>query len=490
MKRGKLLLIIPIILFSYIAYANLAPMLSAEQQDAVYFIDIGSETDTFGDAKLNGPMDRISKPMQETAVPSNITYRNLTKDLVYFDLTHPNLADHSKINVQVRFKDNFPQEHDFKLGAHNKEEWSYNWKAIYDPFHAKLEETFHPASSDDSYRIYSVNNPDMIKNVTDFLLHPPSGSTIAVEPDIKNKVNTEPDITINRSASLTINRTLRGGHTFYTYIDSETLEFAVTKQDMNWYDGSDDLKITVYSNSDQEKGNITIPDDGDSSTSHAMGPKQTRTISIPGLETGVYKIVMAGGGDLYIQNISTKQDKLVAEKKLFVISPAELYTESISGGYLGFLTYHDSAYQDIRVQNSTLSTSIKIDRSKVQYKTYISPSSELCEISLPVGDMVLTSDGYFAFTKHSYFNPVRCNVVTLQNNLNWIKNNAVDYIVINSMNTTNEGEWVTAETQWDIKDLYVNGDTLSFATNTDHFEEYPNNTIPIDWIRINLTEVA
>lgn len=501
MKHGKLLFIIPLILFSYIGYANLAPILSTEQQDtvflsteqqdAVYFIDIGSETDTSGDAKLNGPMDRITEPMQETAVPSNITYRELTNGLVYFDLTHPKLANYSKINVRIRFKDEFPQGYDFMLGAKNKEEWSYNWKKIYNSFHAKVDGTYLCIARNDSIKIYATNNRTTSANVSDFLLRPPSDSTIAVQQPIN--INTAPDVTdlkINRSASLAINRSLRGGHTFYTFVDNEPLEFIITKQDMNWYEGPDDLKITVYSNSLAEQCNITIPDDGDTTNSRAMGPMQTRTISIPELDTGVYKIVLEGGGDLYIQNISTKQDKLVAEKRLFLISPAELYTESRSGAQLGFLTYHDSAYQDIRLQNSTLSTSVKIDQVSVQYNTCIPLSSELYEISLPIGDMILTSDGYFSFTQDSYFNPVRCNVVTLQNDFNWIKNNAVDYIAINSMNITKEGEWVIAETQWNMKDLYVNGNTLSFATNTAHFEKYPNNTIPIDWIRISLTEVA
>ena len=491
MNLGKFLIVIPIIFFSYIAYANLVTVDYAGQGSDnhdvyMYFIDIGTENDTIGDAKLGGPMDRVSVSLEEAAVPSNTTYRELTSSLVYFQITHSDLINHSKINVQIRFKDNFPQGYDFKLGARNKEEWSFQWKAVYDPSRAKLEETFHLAASNDSYRIYSVNNQE-IKNVSGFLLHPPSGSNIAVEPDIKIKVNTEPDIAVNRSASLTINRTLRGGHTFYTCIDNETLEFTVTKQDMNWYNGSEDLKITVYSNSGEEKGNITIPDDGDTSNSNAMGPKQTRTISIPGLETGVYKIIMAGGEDMYIQNISTEQDKLVADHRLFVISPTEIYTMIRKEQNIGFLTYHASAFQDIRIQNDTLSASVKIDRCAINYKTRMSPVGELYDISLPVGDMIITSDGYFAFTSDSYFNPTQCSVLTLQNDMDWIKNSGIDYIIINSLNTTDDNGWVIAEAEWDMKDLWVNKDTLDFATNTEHFTKYPNSTIPVDWIRITLT---
>jgi len=486
MKSTKFLILIPIILISYVAYANLVTVADTGKNDThSYFIDIGSENDTIGDAKLTGPMDRISIPFKGSALPSNITYRELTNNLVYFQITHSDLINHSKVNVHLRFKDNFPQISEFKIGARNKEEWSFYWKTIYDPFQAVLEDNFHLISGNDSYHIYSVNDPDMVMDVSNFLLHPPSGSTIAVEPGIN--VNKRPNITINKDATLTINKTLRGGHTFYTYIDDETLEFNITKQDLNWYKGSDDLKITVYSESGEEKGNITIPDDGDITKSSAPGPKQTGAINISDLQTGVYKIVMSGGEDLYIHNIATVQDKLVIANRMFLISPAEIYTGNTKEVNLGFLTYHDSAFQDIWIQNHTLAAPVIINRVATQYKMDIFPSMELYNISLPIGDMIITSGGYFAFTSDSYFDPFRCSVLTLQKDMDWVGNNGIDYIVMNSLNTTNDNGWVTADVEWDIKDLVLKKDTLEFTTNTDHFKNYPNSTIPLDWISITLT---
>ena len=297
---------------------------------------------------------------------------------------------------------------------------------MYNSFYDELDKFLLVASSDD-HKIYSTKNQNLNTGVTNLLEHPPSGSIIAVTPSIN--VNTKVNVATNKSASLAIDRTLRGGHTFYTCIDNETLEFTVTKQDMNWYNGSDDLKITVYSDSGEEKGSITIPDDGNANKG-GTGPMQNQTITIPGLETGMYRVEMSAGADLYINNITTEQDKLIADGRLFIISPQSIYTEMKKGGTIKFQTYHDSALQNITITNGATTAYVDVNQAHNWFEISLPPGDTPYEINLPKGDMIIESDGYLSFTRDSYFNPVACTVLSLQNNMAWIDENNIDYIVV------------------------------------------------------------
>ncbi len=484
MKPGRIILIIlPVVFLAYVMYANISVVSLSDQSKIAYTIDLGAENDTFGNAKLNGPTERISEFLSEES--SSTTYRELRNNLVYFQVTTPEISNYSKVQVKVRFKNNFPDNHIFRLGAQNQEEWSHAWKTLYDPFYTSLYENFPQASNDNGYCLYIVNGKKIDFKASEFVEYPPAGSTIVVEEGIK--VNANSQLSTNKSKSLEINTTLRGGHTFYTYIENESLEFAISKQDLNWYEGSDELKLTVYSTEDgDEKGNITIPDDGDISSSHTMGPLQAKSISLPYLSSGLYRIVIKADQDIYIQNITTTQDKLIVEKKLFYIPPADFYTEVQREETIGFLTYHESAYQDIHIQNNTLSAFITIDKKGVQYKTIVPPSKDLYRISSPTGDMIMSSRGYFAFTRDSYFTPFRCELLNLKKDIDWLKNNNIDYILVSSPDLIYDDDWIIAKAEWNLDELYIKDDTVFFVTNTQHFKDYPNNTIPIDWIKIDI----
>jgi len=118
----KILWLIPILTVGYIGWTNLMPLGATVD----YFIDIGSK-DTQGSAKITGPFDRISGGK----CADNITFRELKRDLVYFELNDRRLILVSDVSVAVRFKDNFPKGTRFRLGARNKQEWSYDWKDAY-----------------------------------------------------------------------------------------------------------------------------------------------------------------------------------------------------------------------------------------------------------------------------------------------------------------------------------------------------------------------
>lgn len=94
-------------------------------QDFNYFYDIGSQQDA--KSPYLTPLNRISEIIND----SNLNYRNLTSQLVYFIAPIPRGSEN--INVTAKFKDNFPLNAVMSIGASdNMTFWNYKYNLIRD----------------------------------------------------------------------------------------------------------------------------------------------------------------------------------------------------------------------------------------------------------------------------------------------------------------------------------------------------------------------
>ena len=482
----------------YILYRNVQPFGGSVD----YLIDIGSE-DGGEDAKLTGPMVRVSEPKKI----NEITYRELKSSLVYFELESPLLNKNSEIAVKVKFKDNFPAKHSFRLGAHNKEGWNWHWKNIYVPFYESELENFWLIKENNSLRAYSThlqpytNGDDII----DFLNKLPEGTVIATDTPLNLEIKTGVDIEkedYEKGGSLVINTTLREAHTLYIYIGYETLNFTVTKQDLNWYNGTDELEIAVFDLEGKLLGNITIPDDGIVNNTGERGKSQTRNLTIQNLERGAYRVDLKCTGDLLITKVETEQSKLVVANRLFLVGnnpgyfkgqktePIKVYFKNFKEKNIEFLTYHECGLQNITINGTIGSETIVVNEVKTWFNTTMKPSDDFYELQSEKEDIIIKSNNYFSFTKSSYFIPKKYEIMPLQNSMDWIEKNGVEYIVIEYQFTEEAGDgWKVGSARWNTRDLYIEDNKLSFVFNIPHLEreEFKNHVIPIDWIKITIT---
>jgi hypothetical protein len=492
MEYSKIVWSIPVILFTYILCMNMLPFGGS----ADYLLDIGT-----ADAKVLVPAERVSAQKRI----DNITYRELNSSLVYFTLDSPLLNKNSEIGIKVKFKGNFPAKHLFRLGARNKGEWSWDWKNIYVPFYETELENFWLIKEDNSRRVYSTR-PQPYKSGGEFIEFfslLPAGSVIAKEGNLKLELK----MGIEREAdeindSVVIHTTLRGPHTLYTYVCDEKLNVTVTKQDLNWYEGTDELEIAVFDLEGALVGNITIPDDGILTKTGERGTPQTRRLTIPKLDNGIYRIDLKCGGDLLITKIESEQDKLVFAGGLFLVGNnpcyfegkepehVQIYFKNVKEKKLEVMTAHECGFQTITINGTAGSETIAVNKRETWFNATMKPSDEFYELQSEKGDILLRSNNYFSFTKSAYFTPQRYEMKTLQNSMDWIEKNGVEYVVIAYQPTEEAADgWKVGRATWNTGDLYVKENKLRFVFGAPHLgtEEFKNNVIPIDWIHVTIT---
>jgi hypothetical protein len=509
----RILWLIPVLAIGYIGWLNLMPLGGT----TTYFIDVGGE-DSQGNAKITGPFDRISE--KETA--SGTSFRELEKNLVYFELDDRRLSSADEVGVSVRLKDNFPGDAKFSLGARNEQEWSYYWKEGYIPFYDELV-NLPTVTANESVRVYATGRRDSagFQSPDDFLQNPPLGAVIATsdkELEVNQRTGLEESGGIDISQPvpvdmlpvplagyseengvLFIDTALRGAHTLWAYVTTELLEVYVTKQDLNWYEGSDELSIEVYSFDGELRGKTAIPDDGDESNEAELGQLQSDSLKIEDLAPDIYRIDLKGSNDLLIRKIEVNQAKLVVDKRVFpagvnpayfkdgpAFYPLDLYGNNFAAGKLKMRVVHNSALQQVSIQQNDSDTMVDINMTHTDFSTNLKPGPY--RLTVPRQDVIINSSGYLSFTPESFFLPKRCEVVDLKYDLLWALQD-VDYIMVNYgdyLPPIEDDGWLVTRALWKTEDLYISNNKLSFCLSAPHLNREPARSVPVDWIKITI----
>lgn len=452
-KLAKILIfLIPILIILYLIYTNILV-----SQEFNSFYDIGSSSENY-----LSPSSRISNPENGT--------RNLTSNLVYFNIPIPRGS--KVITAQVRVKDVFNNSV-FILGAKDRQEWHYNWHTIYNPALESLSEYYVGNG------VYQIN-----KNLT---LSPYDFGTVI---GTSSQINSEPNTIKDFEGQTTISTTLRGSHTFYLYT-SGNLSLSVTKQDINWYNGSDELSLSLYDPKGKLIATSTIPDDGIIKNSKKLGLPQKIELKAENLPEATYKLEISDF-DGIIREIKLNSKKIVIANRVYVADselylpetkPSQLYSESSRATTIDFLTWHESSAQDILINSQKYSLQNKSTELSVQ----LEPGKYF--ITTPKSDLILETPGYFSFSKESYFEPFKNRIVPIKNDKDWILKNLDFLIVPDYQNSEKDGNWLILKASFFLNETYISDNSLSLVFNSpDLSEENPQFQIPIDWINITVNK--
>ncbi|MFH1801928.1 MAG: hypothetical protein ABH864_00585 [archaeon] len=458
-----LAVLIPVVIILFLINANFLA-----DQEFNYFYDIGSE----GENVLT-PVERISEAVTE----GDLTYRNMTGHLVYFDV--PIARGSEKVYAQIKMKDNFPEDGKISLGAKDEEEWHYLYKSLYNPL-------LNVGGYDSKGMVYRLNEnlPLVDRNGLKNL----SGIIVA-STDFVPEVNM---VEGYEAVETEIEMSLRGAHTFYLYA-SDYLDIEVEKRDINWYEGSDELIMVLY----DLDGNVVelsqVGDDGVVEDSKVMGHKQRGEIVAAGLSEGVYKLEIKDFDGL-ITKITANTNKIVAEKVFLADSSiygvdtkqSKLYFDYRKDVTMRLITYHEAGLQRILFTKDGVVQPFNFNIEDEPVFKDLTPGSYA--VTFPKNDLVVESPEYFAFTPEGYFRPWKQKVVSV-NSPEWIMD-SVDYLITDYVVPQREGDWIIVETEFDINEdgLWVNDQgMLSMVFNVPHLAtEGSNYTIPIDWIDVTV----
>ncbi|MFA6304861.1 MAG: hypothetical protein WCV73_00035 [Patescibacteria group bacterium] len=270
-----------------------------------------------------------------------------------------------------------------------------------------------------------------------------------------------------------LNKTLRGKHSFYTYIKNEALDFSFIIQDINRTKGPDPILINVYNELGQKINQIKLEDDGH--VGNLVGASIPRTVKakMAGLPEGVYRLELVINDDIFIRQIKTKQQYLTFINSLYLGDSVE-YSDGFTDlkyqptaiystmPRLGFYTSHPAGLQTIGINNNQ---SVVLDKTHQNY--FITAQQSPVYIYSPKNDLKIFGQGLMAFSQEMFFNPEIYNLKDLTLTPD------IDYIISDYQTPVNVNGFKTGQVTFSLANAAVLNRKLRFAIsapelNTNH----------------------
>lgn len=426
--------------------------------------------------------DLVPGARVKKVLASNTEVNKQVEDAIYFTTESDG---YDSAIVKLTFLNGSPDQ-EIYLGFKDRAEWHYKTKPLFLPLLENL----------DWYKT-NIEPPVFYQKIKkyisfeDFLKKPPETEVVG-SYFLENSYARESLEGYKPSEKPTkINVPLRGTHTFYTYLQHEPFSIKVEKQDLNWYEGEDILKIRV-SKDGKVLTEKNIGDDGIVDTSQLLGEVKSEEIKYEGgyPENGLYKIDLIASGDVVIKTIESSFQLYSFVPPLYPISGSSVYKPDIASGSatliytdannLVFRTQHSTSYQDIKVNDSVIG--INQVNTDFPYKS----DKNRNVLSIPDGDVVLRGAGYFSFSKEQFFTPFLFKKQEVKNKADL---ELIDYLLTDYVRPFNvDAGWKETEIIFDLKSaFYDNKGKLSWIIRAPRLKEN-GNSILIKNIEVELTK--
>lgn len=300
----------------------------------------------------------------------------------------------------------------------------FSQSALLLPLKNTIIDTLHWSKKSAVYAdVYARNND--IASVDAFFDNPPDVSRIAIYNYDWQQPTRLPDYEASNRI-LTMQHSLRGHHTYKTYIKDETFSLSIFAMDMNRTAGRDDMVIRVWNEQDQLMLEERIDDDGNETENQISTDHRFSLQSNGDWPEGVYTVELSGTSDIFWRELQTPQQYMVFVNKVYLgdtvgyltePQAAQLYTNA---KHMTLQTLHADATQDIQFGNTLVS---------------LPYSHELVYASLdefgviPVlterDDVTIIGDGKFSFSEGAFFDPDPLKITALTD----LDDRNIDYVV-------------------------------------------------------------
>ncbi len=259
----------------------------------------------------------------------------------------------------------------------------------------------------------------------------------------------------------TVDVSLRGYHSFATYIKNETLDVTLAYMDMNRTEGADAGAIRVWNEAHEVVAETRIVDDGITSDGQKNSgvPVYVR-VANAGLPEGVYTVELSGTSDIFWRRITTPQRYVTFVNQVYIADDvgyraARATSFVTTAKHLTIETFHADSPQAVVVGSNTIT--LPQSHEKVQ-ENITDPG--LVHASTPTGDVRITGAGLFAFSKETFFNPYPVRMTAYTD----LDAEGIDYVLASYTPPTIVGDNVfQATATFDVATIRQADDTMKFT---------------------------
>ncbi len=369
-----------------------------------FTVDFSSES-AFADAwrPLGRAMDR------EKNLRTGNTVQRIVGEPVYMDVTVPRSFD--TVDMTMEYKN--PDHAIIEFGVVTSTE---PYAVRLQPFQSTvIDEALLQWSitTDPTTGLSLLQQEKKFDTVSAFIAQPPRDATVATYN--ATLPYTYVDTTYHLSSgNITIDRQLRGSHQFVAYAADEDLHSTWTFVDMNSEFNDDTVHIEVLLNGNRIAEQWLV-DDGDTTASNTVSVERNVSIDIPSVARGVYEYKVSTTNDMVITEIVSDQERFVAKNSITVINNPEfsaLFPNSdtaatvltMNGAQLRAQTDHPSGLQTISIDTEELILDEIHSPTWWEAKLH-DDFSAVRTVTLPVNDVTIATQGFFAFEPSAYFDP-------------------------------------------------------------------------------------
>lgn len=456
MARGAMALAAIILLVALILW-NTAPF-GAELS---YYIDFREGSDG---AVMPSPLERSEAiGVDDEGSAYSVPQVKMRTDKVTFELKVP-YEDLESAGVTIAYQGN-PQE--LLLGVKADPVGGYIRKPVHNQ---SLNELEWPKLEEGGLTLFQ--RTEVYPSLASFLSDPPrppagewreQGYANVVEY-YHVLTQPRPDIDSDRvNAGCSIDASLRGAHTLYTYVGSDPLEISFVKQELNWQTGPDPMEILV-SSSDRLIYAMAVPDDGDKTSNRVKSLPEASSISLPGLAEGVYKVEFMCGEDVIIKDIELAQGYacfynsvyLADHDGIFGTGPkksATLYSDAME---IDAFVVDDETLQELSINDS-----VSFSLDEVGVKVPVIMANGRNKIQTEMGGIAIYSKGaFFSFSEEAFFDPLPVKTVPYSGEV--LQREEVQCIIAEYSIPRSEDGWLHQRIEFDLNGLKVKDGILRF----------------------------
>ncbi len=404
-----ILLIIPILLIIYLGFNIIQAVYYAEE----YSIDFREENFKNENLPLYINEDYNSNKFKSFGILNGVNYAEINYSPISF-IFQP---EEFPLNKEITFSAEIQGQGDWEITTVCEEcpkNEKYNWQPFYSEKLANND--YQLVKYIDGLYIYSLEDKkwENANNIDDWILkNIPKNSSLEIIGDVYDKSKLiNPNIDYIPGSYTEINNTLRGNHTFFIYL-KDNIELEIEKQDLNWYNGTEDIFIEIYDNNENLVFKEQVEDDGISKNNRKLGNPIIKKYQKKIKKEGIYMLKFLekkySKSDWIINKIKINTNKIITTDKILSIkNPTNLYTETVNKKTIGLNFWHTGSLQNINITNNATSTTTKLTPNEINKNIFL---------NLETGHNTISYDGgiylwgaYFSFEKDNFFYPYSYNI--------------------------------------------------------------------------------